>query len=846
MERKAATKIEKFFRENYGYFFAALSVLVLWVFMLVVDRVYPFGEYTVASYDLSAQICPYIEHLFDVLDGKSTLFYSYSIVGGADVFGGLIYFIVSPFSFLFLLFGDGRVAEAAALVLPVKLVSISLAGTWFAKKFFHIHEGICGAIGIVYAYCGYTFVANTYINWLDFLLYAPFAVWAFVRFVQTEKYLTFSLFLAAFIYTCFSIACFSMLTVYPVLVAYAFFCVEKGKRKRFVAYLSLSFVVGVAISLPVLLPALASYLRAARAGNLFAEIYYGFTGEGFDAAVFFNRYVASLEAKWSYILSDAAFFTLTVFYFIRRGLRSGFSKFMLVAGVYLLLPTVVDESMLLLNMGSYFSYALRFGFLNAVYVLGGACLALDGLDLFKEKAPAALGEPLPAKKKNSATLWYILVCGLLIAALAFCLAGDFHKVMWDFLTSDENMREVFRSFASRFAHSIGGIATIAPLFFVVAGVLAAGILLAAKKKVANRVVTWVVLFVVAVQTIFFNEQLVAGNLSAQNLVNAEYAKLTATLDEREDGYFRIRDYNDALSANAPFTGGGNAFTVFSSMVDADNMTTATLFGFATNGKNTFKGNGGCAFGESFLGYKYILATEEGKTIANARSYWKKVLVDENGEFSPLTSETFSVYENELVFPNGYWLESGEFRFPKENTWDNSNENQNALYEFLSGKELTGNITTSKIRTLSLSLWKRAATVEVGAGRITASITAEEDGYVFLNFVASKGYRALVNGKETNLTENDLHFLCVKVEKGENVVEFIYESPYPMYALSGVLIALTVLLAVWFVTKKTAVFEKMERAIFAAGVVLSVGVTAFFFLFPTGLWLVKLFAALFAL
>ena len=187
MKQSVLQKLKNGLEWGYSYLIAAVPILALWLFMIAVDRVFPFGEYTVASYDLSSQICPYIEHLFDVIDGKSTLFYSYSIVGGADVFGGLAYFIVSPFSFLFLLFGDGRVAEATVLVMPIKLLCIAFAGTWFAKRF-QISEGICGAIGIVYAYCGYTFVANTYINWLDFLIYAPFAVFAFVRFVRTGKY----------------------------------------------------------------------------------------------------------------------------------------------------------------------------------------------------------------------------------------------------------------------------------------------------------------------------------------------------------------------------------------------------------------------------------------------------------------------------------------------------------------------------------------------------------------------------------------------------------------------------------------------------------------------------------
>lgn len=845
MKRMTIERMNGFFREKFAYFLAIFPVLFLYLFMIVVDKVFPFGSYTVASYDLSSQICPYIEHLFDVLQGKSSLFYSYSIAGGADVFGGLAYFIISPFSFLFLLFGDGRVAEAVVVVMPLKLIAIALAGTWLAKKFFTIPDTICAVIGILYAYCGYTFVANTYINWLDFLIYAPFAIGAFVRYVKTGNYLPFAVIIALFVYTCFSIACFSMLTVYPALIAYAFFCVEKGKRKSFVAYLSLAFLVGIALALPVLVPALLSYLRAARAGNLFAELYYGFTGEGFDSGAFFSRYSASLDAKWSYLLSDAAFVVLTVFFFIRRGLKSGFSRFMLVAGIYTLLPTLVDESMLLLNMGSYLSYALRFGFLNAVYFLNGACLALDKLDLFAEKPVKEEGEML-AKGKNFAANLYIALVSLLIVGLAITFACDAHKVMWDFLTDSEDLREMFRSFASRFAHSLGGIATVALIFLVVATVLGVGVALAAKGKIATRVVTWLVIAVVGVQVVFFNEQLVAGNLSAQNVTLAEYGKLTSVLQEEDDSYFRIRDYNEAVTANAPFTGGGNSFTVFSSMVDRDNMTTATLFGFGNNGKNTFQGNGGCAFGESFLGYKYIFVTEKGKEIADTRSYWKKTLVEKDGAFTQLAGETFFVYENEIVFPSGYLLDEGEFRFPQENTGENSLVNQKALYKFLSGKEIVGNITTAKLRELSLSLREKSAEVEVGAGKITAKVTADKQQYLFLNFVASKGYSVTVNGETAELVDNDLHFLCVKVEAGENTVEFVYRSPYPVYALAGAIAAVVILVVVWFVTKKTPVFEKLEGAVFALGTGLAVGVTAFFFLFPTGVWIVKLIAALFSL
>ena len=129
-------KITAFFRKNYALIFAPLIVLCIYTAMLIRYGVYPFGAYTIASYDLSAQIVPFIEHIFDVFNGKSTLFYTHALVGGMDVTGSLLYFILSPFSVLFLIFGEGRAAHAASLVMACKLMAVCFAGTWFVKKLF--------------------------------------------------------------------------------------------------------------------------------------------------------------------------------------------------------------------------------------------------------------------------------------------------------------------------------------------------------------------------------------------------------------------------------------------------------------------------------------------------------------------------------------------------------------------------------------------------------------------------------------------------------------------------------------------------------------------------------------
>ncbi len=878
MERTIGKKFHTLWgwlKKNYALLLSPLFVAVAYTLALLCNGVYPFGKkYTAASYDLSAQIAPFIEHLFDVFDGKSTLSFSYAIVGGADVTGTFLYFFISPFSFLFLIFGDGKVAHATSIVMLCKLTVIALAGTWFAKKLFsNIPEYLCLAVGVSYAYCGYTFVANTYINWLDFLIYLPFAAWAFAHFVKTGKFLAFSILTACNIYTCFSIACFSLFTVFPALVGYGVLCVKKEVRHTFIARLCLSFVVAILLALPVLFPALGAYSVSGRGGSLFENLWKGFfvdggTGEpyGFDSSAFIDSYSQSLYRKWSYILADSAFVILTFVWFVRTGLKDKLAQFMLLAGALTLLPALVDESMNLLNMGSYMSYALRFGFLNALYFLGGACLCLDGLcytpltaydgtPLLAEEPNANEGGRYAAtkifrKKNRKPLLWAGGLILLGVIALAFLLwftSGDNYLRFLNLFGIDGS------GFSSSFAHSLGGMEVVVVLFLTLSIVALVGCFFVADKKVSPRLLSFVLTALVCVQVCFYNNQLVAGNRSTQHQVLENYQTISELLNEREEGYFRVKDYDDKMTACAPFTGGTNSFSVFSSVIDKDNFVTYQLFGYKGNGKNSFKSahdtsksNRSDEFGDSFLGYKYFVSEKEDLHTRDAtKSYVTPVYrLNEQGEQVRVKEGNFFVYENTIVFPLGYKVQ-GSYSFRVQNTNNSTNRklNQQALYAYLRGEDLvrsTGSefVTPAIAKELSEYLQGKSAEVEVGAGKITAKVTAEKGESLLLNFVAVKGYEVTVNGRAAKLTENDLKMLLVELDEGENEVTFTYTSPYGKYALFGVLVGGTGLLAAWVVLKWTKVMEKAAPVISWAGVLLSLGVTVFFMVYPTGVFLAK--------
>ncbi len=908
-KQNTAKRIGEFFDRNFALFFAPMIVAFLYIFMLWHQGVYPFGNrYTVASYDLSAQICPFIEHIFDVFDGKSTLTFSYAIAGGADVTGSLLYCFISPFSFLFLIFGDGRVAQASSIVMLCKLVAISVAGTWFAKKLFQgIPDYICIAVGVVYTYCGYTFVASTYINWVDFLIYLPFCAGAFIRFVKTGKFLPFSILVACCIYTCFSIACFSLFLVFPILIFYALLCVDKGERSRFITRLCISFGVALLIALPVLLPALKATSVSGRGGGLFESLWRGFEGNtpsgSFNEKAFVDSFTDSTSAKWSYIFSDSVFVLLTCIWIFRKGMKDKFARFMVATGIILLLPCIVDESMNLLNMGSYMSYALRFGFLNALYFLGGACLCIekwcykpfadrDGAPLLAiekenaeereatEEIPALLAkeEEVSAllvegedsapenlekeekkggryalkdifnRKNTKPLLWAGLMIVVGLAAfifLAWFTYEDNYKIFLGKMGSE------LKWFQSSFAHSLGGLEVSVWLFLFVAVVTFVGCFLVDWKKISPRLLSYVLIAVVGLQVVFYNTVLVTGNLSDQHLRWNDYSTMNEQLIERngEDEYFRVSDYSEPsgyATANIPFTAGSNSFSVFSSVIDADNFATYFLFGYLGNGKNSYKSTPSNLsateniFADSFLGYKYFITTESSFPLDYATPvYALDEQGTEEGEKVPLHVGKLYAYENPYVFPLGYRVK-GEFRFEAANTKSNRFINQRALYRYLSGEEYTGSgaISKSAVKRLSEDLHSRAADVKVSAGKITAKVTAESGEHLLLNFVASEGYSVTVNGKKAKLLDNDLNFLSVALEKGENEVVFTYSSPYVRSIGFGFIGAVVGLVAVAFVLKKTKWADKIAPVVSWVGVIAATVIVAFFLIFPTGVFLSK--------
>jgi len=644
-------KIKAFFDKYWLYFAAPILICGLFGCVLYLYNVYPFSETTMSNYDLLAQICPFYEHFFDVIEGRSSLFYSTSIIGGADVFGTLAYCAVSPFTFLFLLCGKGNVYYAISFVLPIKLSCVALSAIYFfKKKFKNVPDHFVLTISILYAYCGYTFVANTYINWVDFLIYMPFVILGFETLVKDGKLLYFSIAYALMIYTCFSISCFALFIIYLIFIAYVVI-VGGGKFSRFelLARMCLALAVAVALALPIMIPSFKAYMQSGRNTGLF---------ENMDKALDATH----LYAKTSYILSDALFAMLTVFYFIKYGFKNKISVFYLVTLILIMMPVFVDEVCNLLNFGSYMSYALRFGFLNASFMLYMSGIVLDGLNI---------GNP-----KNKVLGTVLTVVYLSLAALAITFI-----ILYNNAVTKENLFD----FSSKYAHSIGGLEVIAPVFGVIALLLIVAAFFYRFRIAYFKAMAFALVAVFAVQVAFYNIHIVKGNKFnpvryeqyEEIFTSGHYEDVFDKADEQyglpHTDYYRIKDYDSAISNDAPFTTHTSSYSVFSSVIDKKNLAATKFFNYGGNNINSIESKGGLFFGDALLGYKYYFLHNDGKVHASeSRSY--------NVRLEDTQQSYFAAGLNTLVFPNAYYVNGANLNFG-----DNYMNNLSLLYNFLGGE-----------------------------------------------------------------------------------------------------------------------------------------------------------------
>lgn len=721
------------------YVLFTLTVFVLFFYLLKEYGVYPFGSYTIANYDYLAQIAPIAENFFYFLEGKTSLFYVKNSLGGVDMFQGVCFMFLSPFTLLILCFGKGRTYHAMSFILPLKIACIGCSALFYMKKRFpKLHPVAAFLIAVLYSVCGYVGTANTYINWMDFLIYMPLLALSFKALIDKRKIKFHAIITTCMIYTCFSISCFSLLLIFPVYFAYIYIVVDKTKRKEKTTDLITSLLYAIIASLPVLIPVFITSSSSSRNVSLF-----GMLGDNVKNDIQHN-YV-----KLTYIFADTL---LLIFGFLAiiKTRRTKLGKFLIVGELLILAPILIDGSCYLLNMGSYNHYAMRFGFLNGFASMYTCCLYFENTDFSKsfdyiepeaatqegesvtpgDESDASDGETpkrqltfketlcsykpvkiLLANKKNKkfyVSLLAIALFAFVTCYFTYCLKTIFDNANNLYTTIDTDRSD--HDFTAHYAHSEGGYNVIAWIFLL-ALILAILALLLVKRKIVFPKIIAVILCVFTIgQATFMYATLIDGNLASLS----NYEKFDDMMDVLKDTddytcdgvtikkgdyeYYRVSDYKGYVSSNVGYAKNVKTFATFSSNVDIANFNAAYNLNYISHAQGSIgvdSGQNKSFFGSCLLGSRYMLihTSNNQKEKEVIKSDGTKVMEKQNNpvnmayfrKLDEVPDTAFEIWENIYALPTCFTFKSDQDISVDKLNGDDWFECMQNHYTFLGGE-----------------------------------------------------------------------------------------------------------------------------------------------------------------
>lgn len=194
---KCKTKCKNVFSEYWYVLIAALIPAVLVYLMYLARGLYPFGNGCVLVLDLNGQYVYFFEALRNfVVNGDTSIIYSFSRALGGEFMGIYEYYIASPFSYLVCLFPEDRMCEALLFMFMVKAGMCALT----MSIYLHQSEKRINRIGIIafsvmYALMSYCITQQNNTMWIDAVIWFPLVMLGVEQLIKYGKFKVFVVFL---------------------------------------------------------------------------------------------------------------------------------------------------------------------------------------------------------------------------------------------------------------------------------------------------------------------------------------------------------------------------------------------------------------------------------------------------------------------------------------------------------------------------------------------------------------------------------------------------------------------------------------------------------------------------
>ena len=332
----------------YGITILITSIILFIIFIL--KHLYPFGGHSLLTGDLWQQNTPFLYNFYDVITGKTNIFFNQLISSGSNNFYESIVEIVNPINYILLLFGRSKIYLNINLLFIAYIVLTALTCNIVLNKLNPKNKYINIALSILYAFSAYTAYMYQVIRWMYLPLLFPLFILAYMRLLNKEKGLCYSLFVCYFfvlgIQNAFSLVLFILFSSF----IYIFIFIDKEKRRKKFCLLGIYTFLGVLLSSFALIPNIDNILNSTR--SIYNKGYIDALKD-FSLNDLFERF---------YIIFNPF---VIIYMFVNWKNKDKTIKFFKYLLIFLYFTSLFSATNFLWHMGSYMCFPLRYGYIIA-------------------------------------------------------------------------------------------------------------------------------------------------------------------------------------------------------------------------------------------------------------------------------------------------------------------------------------------------------------------------------------------------------------------------------------------------------------------------------------------------
>ena len=492
------------------------TVFVIFMCVLAAKGIFPFGGNTIDYYDMGQTNAPLYFHIWDVLHGKSTLFFDWYINGGQNLsMGSAIQWNISVFNLVFLLIPRDMVMRFLSVYTLLRLMAMTASMQFFLYKMTpDTGYRVRGIFSVAYGLCGFALTHYTIPTYLDSVVFLPILIFMLFRLLRHGKPWGYVFILGYTTALSYYLGLMHLIYLLIIGGAYIILIAEKEVKKDRAGKLVMGTMGGIFLSSVITVPAAFEMLRSSRFNSnyksSFSETLLSLL-KSIGADQYYVKY-------WQLYAMEAAILIIIIGIIRYRKER----KETCFCIIFFFAPCALipfESINLIWHLGTYYHYPIRCGYLIPFSLLATAAYYIGRLYGNREEL-----------RDKSDRLFNIVAICIGIALSAYALFFYFSHEAWE-------VRQLFKVWAA--------YAVLNFLLYVV---------IFAVKKLPKEIFIWLILSELIVgAAVGFGKPHFTDRFFSDPEQSGEYVETALELKEAlpisESELYRIKNPDTSLNAN---------------------------------------------------------------------------------------------------------------------------------------------------------------------------------------------------------------------------------------------------------------------------------------------------------